>query len=199
MSSAPEERSPSSPDVSRREVLSALARWTVPTVLTLSLGARVAQAVISCPPCTKNVGGKCKACSMNQILNCQCEPCLGSPSCSPAAQLSPGALQSRGPGFVPTGVQPPGGAPLGVRVPGARGGSPGAEASPLVPGWRPQPRRGPDFSSPFALPSDSLFGSSSRRGLNRRGSPYGLPRDRSPFGGGGLYDRLRQDPNRRRP
>lgn len=199
MSNAREGQPEPSLGISRREVISALARWTVPTVLTLSLGARVAQAAISCPPCTKLVAGKCKACTINQQLNCQCEPCLGGPSCSPAAQLSPGALQSRAPGLVPSGVQAPGGAPLGVRVPGARGGVPGAEASPLVPGWRPQPRQGPDFSSPFALPGDSLFGASSRRGLDRRGSPYGMPRSRSPFAGGGLYERLRQEPNRRRP
>ena len=36
--------------MTRRELVSALARWTVPTVLTLSLGVRSAYAAASCPP-----------------------------------------------------------------------------------------------------------------------------------------------------
>ena len=67
--------------VSRRELLGSLARWSVPTVLTIALAARSAAAA-SCPPCEKKVSGKCRACTMNQILNCQCEPCLGAPYCS---------------------------------------------------------------------------------------------------------------------
>ncbi len=49
--------------MTRRELVSALARWTVPTVLTLSLGTRAAYAAASCPPCTKKVGGVCRACT----------------------------------------------------------------------------------------------------------------------------------------
>jgi hypothetical protein len=75
--------------VSRRELLGSLARWSVPTVLTIALAARTAAAA-SCPPCTKKSGGKCKACTMNQILNCQCEPCLGAPYCSNGVR-APGA------------------------------------------------------------------------------------------------------------
>ncbi|MGD0484355.1 MAG: hypothetical protein ABSB58_06845 [Gemmatimonadales bacterium] len=67
--------------MTRRELVSALARWTVPTVLTLSLGARSAYAAASCPPCTKKTSGVCRACTVSQILNCQCEPCLGAPYC----------------------------------------------------------------------------------------------------------------------
>jgi hypothetical protein len=68
--------------LTRRELLSAAARWTVPTVVTLTLGARVLQAAVSCPPCTKKSAGKCKACTVSQMLNCQCEPCLGPPYCT---------------------------------------------------------------------------------------------------------------------
>jgi len=75
--------------VSRRELLGSLARWSVPTVLTIALAARTAAAA-SCPPCSKKVSGKCRACTMNQILNCQCEPCLGAPYCSNGAR-APGA------------------------------------------------------------------------------------------------------------
>jgi len=75
--------------VSRRDMLGSLARWSVPTVLTIALAARPAAAA-SCPPCTKKVSGKCKACTMNQILNCQCEPCLGAPYCSGGVR-APGA------------------------------------------------------------------------------------------------------------
>ena len=74
--------------VTRREILAALARWSVPTVVTLTLGARAAHAAASCPPCTRKVGGVCRACTMSQILNCQCEPCLGPPYCPGAAPTS---------------------------------------------------------------------------------------------------------------
>lgn len=74
----------------RRELLSALARWTVPTVVTLSLATRTAQAA-SCPPCTrKQPSGACRACTMNQMLNCQCEPCLGPPYCASGITAQPG-------------------------------------------------------------------------------------------------------------
>lgn len=76
-------------ELTRREMLAALARWTVPTVLTLSLATRSAHAAASCPPCTKKTGGRCRACTTSQILNCQCEPCLGAPYCPPAGPVSP--------------------------------------------------------------------------------------------------------------
>jgi len=85
--------------VSRRELLGSLARWSVPTVLTIALAARTAAAA-SCPPCTKKVAGKCKACTMNQILNCQCEPCLGAPYCSGGVRAP--AAQPSGSGTSPT-------------------------------------------------------------------------------------------------
>ncbi len=68
--------------LTRRELLAAAARWTVPTVVSLTLGARVLQAAVSCPPCTKKTAGKCRACTVSQMLNCQCEPCLGPPYCT---------------------------------------------------------------------------------------------------------------------
>lgn len=86
--------------LSRREVLSALARWTVPTVVTLTLGARAAQAAASCPPCTKKVSGVCRACTVNQIMSCQCEPCLGPGYCStPTSTFSPAPNASLGGGL----------------------------------------------------------------------------------------------------
>lgn len=89
-------------EVTRREMLAALARWSAPTVVTLALGARAAQAA-SCPPCYKRSGATCKACSVSQILNCNCEPCLGPPYCSsgsgapPVGRSTPGGLDLGGP------------------------------------------------------------------------------------------------------
>lgn len=92
MSVAPRQEGTDLGGMTRRELVSALARWTVPTVLTLSLGARAAHAA-SCPPCTRKVGGVCRACSMTQILNCGCEPCLGPPYCPtvPSSVFRPSA------------------------------------------------------------------------------------------------------------
>ncbi len=78
--------------VSRREMLGSLARWSVPTVLTIALAARPAAAA-SCPPCTRKTGGQCRACTTNQILNCQCEPCLGAPYCAGGARAPAAGLQ----------------------------------------------------------------------------------------------------------
>ena len=75
--------------LNRREMLTALARWTVPTVVTISLNARVLEAKASCPPCQRKVGGRCRACSTSQILNCQCEPCLGPPYCAAVGPVAP--------------------------------------------------------------------------------------------------------------
>lgn len=96
-------------DLSRRELLGALARWSVPTVVTVALGTRplLAQAP-SCPPCTKRSGGKCRSCSVSQTLNCQCEPCLGPPYCtgapSPSMVGAPGVPGAPGSSPGPTGA-----------------------------------------------------------------------------------------------
>jgi hypothetical protein len=156
--------------VSRREMLGTLARWTAPTVLTLTLATRRAAAV-SCPPCTRQTGNHCRACNMNQILNCQCEPCLGPPYCSGAplnAVMQPSAS----------------GAPL---VP-APGSAPGAQVSPYFGSGAksavPNPFRSPLERSPFsAVP----FGGS---------RPYGTPRDNLRGRPRTLFDRLRADQRR---
>lgn len=75
-------------DMTRRELLGTVARWTVPTVMTISLGTR-GLAAASCPPCQKKVGGVCRACSVSAILNCQCEPCLGPPYCAAVGPVAP--------------------------------------------------------------------------------------------------------------
>ncbi len=172
MSRAPG-RHPAGGELSRREVLGALARWSVPTVLTLALASRpaLAQLQISCPPCTKRTNGLCRACTMNQMLNCQCEPCLGAPYCANGVRAA--AVQPRG--------TTPGGGFVTDRGP-ASGGD-------LVDPYlrllqRPSaPSAG---GNPFAagLPTPSPF----------RSSPF----SRSPFGargssGGSLFDRLRPD------
>lgn len=95
--------------LSRRELLGSLARWTVPTVVTITLGSRSLLAwAPSCPPCTKRTAGKCRSCSVSQILNCQCEPCLGAPYCS--TPTSPSLMGAPGGGAAPGGAAP-GGAP----------------------------------------------------------------------------------------
>ena len=104
------------PGPTRRELLGAVARWTVPTVVTMTLGARVLEAKASCPPCQKIVGGVCKACTISAMLNCQCEPCLGPPYCTavgptaPAmpSSVAPGSQQllREGPGSTPGGLTP---------------------------------------------------------------------------------------------
>jgi hypothetical protein len=98
--------------LTRRELLGRAARWTVPTVVTLTLGVRVARAQASCPPCTRRTGGKCKACSVSQMLNCQCEPCLGPPYCT-GSPAPPSGSSSGGAGFraFPTAPRPGQGGP----------------------------------------------------------------------------------------
>lgn len=137
--------------VSRRELLGSLARWSVPTVLTIALAARTAAAA-SCPPCTKKTGGKCKACTMNQILNCQCEPCLGAPYCSNGARVSAqpqGVFQAPQSGTVPTN-------PLDVT------------RSPLYSPLQTSPFGQSPYRAarPYGLPRDTV--SSSRGGLYDR-------------------------------
>jgi hypothetical protein len=178
--------------MTRRELVAAVARWSVPTVLTLSLGARAAYAAASCPPCTKNTGGKCKACTTSQILNCQCEPCLGPPYC-PAPGGAP-AFQST----------------TGASRFGASGSSGGANSTQDIYSALRRRRAATESANPFATP----FGR----------SPFGSRADslvggmsRNPFGSGsllspevrrlrersqatrGLYDRLREFDDRRRP
>jgi hypothetical protein len=161
-------------DVSRREMLGALARWSVPTVLTMSLLAPQRLAAASCPPCTKRTGGRCRACTMNQILNCQCEPCLGAPYCGgSAAVMAPaqgltGSSQSQLLDGSGSALTSPG---QGLENPTLqllrRRGAAGSP-SPFTFG-RPSP-----FSAPLGASADS-----------------GLRRSR-----GGLFDRVRPDTRR---
>ena len=178
--------------MTRRELVAAVARWSVPTVLTLSLGARAAHAAASCPPCTKKTGGKCKACSTSLILNCGCEPCLGPPYCPP-----PGLA----PAFQPT---------TGTSRFGASGSSGGGtSAQDLYSALRRRraatesvdPFANPFGRSPFGSRADSLLGGRSR-------SPFGGSNQLSPDARRlrertqatrGLYDRLREFDDRRRP
>jgi len=159
--------------VSRREMLGTLGRWTVPTVLTVALATRRAAAA-SCPPCTRPTGGRCRACTMNQILNCQCEPCLGAPYCSGGAAVMQPSVSG---GQI---LQAPGGAP------GAASGA--LELSPYL-------RRGltPPGANPFRSPIQRSPFSSVPYGGSR---PYGLPRDSLLGRPRTLYDRLRADQRR---
>ncbi len=101
----------------RREMLKGLARWTVPSIVTIALGARRLQAIASCPPCTKLQAGKCKACTISQIMNCNCEPCLGPPYCPSAGAAAPLNPSVRAPGSTPFSAAPPGSeAPLSPSV-----------------------------------------------------------------------------------
>ncbi len=157
-------------EMTRREVVSALARWTVPTVVTLSLATRTAHAA-SCPPCTQKSGSVCRACTVSMILNCQCEPCLGPPYCPTlAAPLRPvpGAPLGRSAGPAPAGEQA---LDTWLRQREARlrsGGLPG-----------------------FGVPADSAPGGPGR-------TPFGRPIPRPTYQGG-LYERLRPLDERRRP
>jgi len=80
--------------ITRREILGTAARWTVPTVVTMTLGARVLEAKASCPPCQKKVGAACRACTISQMLNCSCEPCLGPPYCAAVGPSAPAGVYS---------------------------------------------------------------------------------------------------------
>ena len=178
--------------MTRRELVAAVARWSVPTVMTLSLGARAAHAAASCPPCTKKTGGRCRACTMSQILNCQCEPCLGPPYCA-----APGGA----PAFQPT---------TGASRFGAGGSSGGASSTQDLYSVLRRRRAATESTDPFASPfgrspfgsrADSLFGGRSR-------SPYGSSNQLSPDARRlrertqatrGLYDRLREFDDRRQP
>lgn len=176
--------------MTRREVLSALARWSVPTVVTLSLTSRSAAAV-SCPPCTRWSGTVCRACSVSDILRCRCEPCLGPDYCSGGS----GAM-AVSPNFSTFGAPARGRAPAAgqsgemaralLRQRAARQ----AESQLLSPFGRPR----------FGLTGDSIFGGSARgpygltgrRALEHRGLRGAAANTRS------LYERLRELDERRR-
>ncbi len=169
----------------RRELIAALARWSVPTVVTLSLGARALHAA-SCPPCTKRTGGTCKACSTSQILNCQCEPCLGPPYCAAAVPAPPAFQSAPGAGSPGGGAAAPGGSQGGFGTPGLIGGT--AYDSRLGGAPGSQGLRGPTSGNPMS-------------GLYQ---PFQQQPRYRPLGGndnGGLFGRLRGDTinPRRRP
>lgn len=155
--------------ITRREILGTAARWTVPTVVTMTLGARVLEAKASCPPCQRKVGAACRACTISQMLNCSCEPCLGPPYCAavgPVAPAMPGAYSA------------PGSQSLIKSTPGST--SPQGGLTPYQQMMRDRARAARD---PFRQPVyDDPFGA------NR--NPMQRP--------GGLYDRLRPDTTSRR-
>jgi len=159
--------------ISRREVLGTAVRWTVPTVLTMTLGATALEAKASCPPCQKKVGAVCRACTISQMLNCQCEPCLGPPYCAavgPVAPAIPGSIQGA-----------PGSQPLSNQ--GAPGTSP-YSSTPLSPYQQMMRDRARASRNPFNQPMyDDPFGAN-------RGTLQNPP---------GLYQRLRPDSARRSP
>ena len=159
--------------ISRREVLGTVARWTVPTVMTMTLGARVLEAKASCPPCQKKSGTVCKACTISQMLNCSCEPCLGPPYCAAVGPSAPAGGTST---FSPVA---PGDLPITRYAPGS--GAPTGALTPYQQMMRDRARLARD---PFRQhPFDDPFGAN-RNDL------------RNP---GGLYDRLRPDTTRRTP
>ena len=154
--------------VSRRELLGTLARWSVPTVVSITLGARVLEAKASCPPCQKKSAGVCRACTVSQILNCQCEPCLGPPYCSavgPSAPARPGAL-----------MQP--------SQQGAPGQAPGTGRAPSLTPSYGQPSSRDPFAQPLYRDPCGLPGSGSRNpqspGLYQRLRPDSLAPRRVP-------------------
>jgi len=171
--------------VSRRELLGSVARWSVPTVLSLTLGARALEAAPSCPPCTRRSGGKCKACSVSQILNCQCEPCLGAPYCSSPAAAAPAFGQS---------------SPLpGVSAPGQASPS-GQNGQNGPPGFGGLGSGGYDNGGGYnRSPATGLRGPTSANplGSSTFGTPFQTDSRYRPIGGNpfdnGLYGRLRGD------
>jgi len=92
--------------VDRRAMLATMVRWTVPTVATIVLSARPLQAKASCPPCQRKQGQSCKPCQVNQIMQCQCEPCLGPPYCTAVGPAPPPPAPSLNPGSGFPSAQP---------------------------------------------------------------------------------------------
>ena len=164
---------PSPGAVSRREMLGAVARWTVPTVVTLTLGARVLEAKASCPPCQKKVGAVCRACTISQMLNCSCEPCLGPPYCAAVGPVAPANPIS-------SSTQAPG-SPSLVRPQPGSGTTPGGQ--PMSPYLQSQRERALQMRDPFRQPAYN--------------DPFGAQRRDQP--NSGLYQRLRPDSVRRLP
>jgi len=157
--------------MTRRELLDTLARWSVPTVVTITLGAR-GLAAASCPPCQKKQGGVCRACTLSQILNCQCEPCLGPPYCSAVGPVAP--AQSRM---------------------GSGGAMTQPYQAPAPPSALPPSLQQPGFGTPSPAPAPAPFGQYQPR------DPFGRPMNptmpRNPATQG-LYQRLRPDSLTRR-
>jgi hypothetical protein len=162
---------PTKPSVNpgRREMLGTMARWTVPTVLTMTLGARVLEAKASCPPCQKKVGTVCRSCTISQMLNCTCEPCLGPPYCT---AVGPTPMQPTAPGQ----IQAPGSQPILRDAPGSGTGG-------LTPYQQMLRDRARAARDPFRQPTYD--------------DPFGARKNdiRNPTG---LYDRLRPDTSLRR-
>ena len=158
------------PALSRRAMVGTVARWTVPTVVTITLGAKALEAKASCPPCQKKVSGLCKACTVSQMVNCQCEPCLGPPYCAAVGPSAP-SFNSQAPA--------PGSQPLGPQQPGQSSQTPGG----LTPLQQLQNQRSQAARDPFNQP---LYH-----------DPFGA--DRRPMNEPGLYERLRPDTARRSP
>jgi hypothetical protein len=155
---------------SRREMLGTMARWTVPTVLTMTLGARVLEAKASCPPCQKKAGVVCRSCTVSQMLNCSCEPCLGPPYCSAVGPVAP--MRSEGQ------TRAPGSQPILREGPGTTQGG-------LTPYQQMMRDRARAARDPF-------------RNRPMYDDPFGARKNelRNPTG---LYDRLRPDTLRRQP
>lgn len=156
--------------LTRREIVGTMARWTVPTVVTMTLGARVLEAKASCPPCQKKTGATCKACTVGQMLNCNCEPCLGPPYCAAVGPTAPAIQGYNAPGQQQLGQPTPGSTP-----PGMQGG--------LTPYQQMMRDRAKAARDPFRQP---LYE-----------DPFGANRNRLQQPGG-LYERLRPDSSQRR-
>ena len=175
-------------EMSRREMVAALARWTVPTVLTLSLGVRSAMAASSCPPCTRkkpqSPGGVCRACTVNEILSCNCEPCLGAPYCPSGSGVAP--MRPTSGAGTPSGSQ--------AELVGALRRRAGlAERDLLAPS--PFGRTGRSLSA-------SIFGGSARAPFGSGPGTTSLEAQRlrsQAAARQGLYDRLREFDTRRQP
>ncbi len=158
--------------LNRRQMLGTLARWTVPTVATIALSARPLQAKASCPPCQKKQGAQCKPCAVNQILQCNCEPCLGPPYCAavgPSARPNPSNISG-----------------YGTTSPGASYSTGAAQRSQALRELQRQRLR--------QQPADPF-----QRPLYR--DPFGVERrdPRAPTAPPSLYERLQQTPQGRRP
>jgi hypothetical protein len=159
--------------MTRRELLDTLARWTVPSVVTITLGAR-GLAAASCPPCQRKQGATCRACTVNQMLNCQCEPCLGPPYCSavgPVAPVQP-RMGSGGALTEPYQPAPPSALPpSGLRTPATVAPRPG---TPLRDPFGRQVAPRDPFGRPMAVPTTPR--DPAAQGLYQRLRPDSMPR-----------------------